>query len=141
MRRLFNTMRILPYRIYDIADILEESFGRPRREEDTRHAQMYVLTNSEKYWGAVSIIYGGVLEKIAEKIGKDYFVLPSSIHECMIVPEADAAEKRRAASDGSGDKQKLRSTGGYSGRQYLSLQYGKKGAGACIRRRRSVKFF
>ncbi len=89
----FNTMRILPYRIYDIADILEESFGRPRREKDTRHAQMYVLTNSEKYWGAVSIIYGGVLEKIAEKIGKDYFVLPSSIHECMIVPEADALKK------------------------------------------------
>lgn len=89
----FNTMRILPYRIYDIADILEESFGRPRREEDTRHAQMYVLTNSEKYWGAVSIIYGGVLEKIAEKIGKDYFVLPSSIHECMIVPEADGLKK------------------------------------------------
>lgn len=89
----FNTMRILPYRIYDIADILEESFGRLRREEDTRHAQMYVLTNSEKYWGAVSIIYGGVLEKIAEKIGKDYFVLPSSIHECMIVPEADGLKK------------------------------------------------
>lgn len=89
----FNTLRILPYRIYDIADILEESFGCRKSGDDTQHVQMYVLTNSEKYWGAVTIIYDSVLEKIAEKIGKDYFVLPSSIHECMIVPENKELKK------------------------------------------------
>ena len=48
---------------------------------------MYVLTNEEKYLGAVCVCYPGVLERIADTFGRSFFVLPSSIHECIIVPE------------------------------------------------------
>lgn len=89
----FNTLRILPYRLCDVAEVLEESFGYSSKAADQHHVQMYVLTNSEKYWGAATIIYGTVLEEIAEKTGRDYFVLPSSIHECMIVPAANNIKK------------------------------------------------
>ena len=50
-------------------------------------AQLYVLTNAQRCCGAASILFEDVLEKTAQKLGGDYFVLPSSIHECMILPD------------------------------------------------------
>lgn len=50
---------------------------------------MYVLTNSQEHYGAASLIYPGVLEKIRQIVRGDFFVLPSSVHELIIVPHRD----------------------------------------------------
>ena len=47
---------------------------------------MYILTNEEGMHGAGTIMYPGIAERIAELFGCDYYVLPSSIHEMLIVP-------------------------------------------------------
>lgn len=47
---------------------------------------MYILTNKEKYFGASCILYPRVLEKIAEQLNSHFYILPSSIHECIIMP-------------------------------------------------------
>ena len=47
---------------------------------------MYVLTNQSKINGASVIVYPGMLADISKKIGGDYYLLPSSIHEVIIVP-------------------------------------------------------
>ncbi len=47
---------------------------------------MYVVTNQSKINGAAVIVYPGMLSDIAGKIGGDYYLLPSSIHEVIIVP-------------------------------------------------------
>ena len=44
--------------------------------------EMYVLTNKTMLNGASTMMYYGVLESIADKIGYDLYILPSSIHEC-----------------------------------------------------------
>ncbi len=49
---------------------------------------MMVLTNSNSVNGAAVIFYPEVLEKIGEKMGADYFILPSSVHEVLILPDA-----------------------------------------------------
>lgn len=49
--------------------------------------QLYVLSNESKINGAASLFYPGVQEQIAEQLHGDYFVLPSSIHELLIVPD------------------------------------------------------
>ncbi len=94
----FNTLNILPYRCYSITDMIEEIVAHDSAKDcieeehpvsaviSEREAPMYVLTNSEKYWGAVSMIYDSVLSEIAQRLGQDFFVLPSSVHECMIIP-------------------------------------------------------
>ena len=48
---------------------------------------MYVLTNEEGMLGASALYYRDVKEKAAELIGSGYYVLPSSVHEVILVPD------------------------------------------------------
>lgn len=48
---------------------------------------IYMLTNEKKAMGASVILYPGVLESMAEGFQSDIYVLPSSIHEVMIVAD------------------------------------------------------
>lgn len=48
---------------------------------------LYVATNKEKFYGAAVLCYDGVLEEFAENIQNDFYILPSSLHECIFVPE------------------------------------------------------
>lgn len=49
---------------------------------------MYILSNTSKNWGAVTIMYPGVMEKLYRIIGENFYLLPSSIHEFVLVPES-----------------------------------------------------
>lgn len=49
--------------------------------------QIYVLTNAKIYLGAAVILYPGLLEKAAGRIGQSYYLIPSSIHEILLIPE------------------------------------------------------
>lgn len=55
-------------------------------EEDK--VPMYVLSNESGMLGASVLFYPGVQEKIAEALGEGYSVLPSSVHEVLIVPDS-----------------------------------------------------
>ena len=48
---------------------------------------MYVLTNRNKTFGASCIWYGKVLQEFARRLDKNLYILPSSIHEVIIVTE------------------------------------------------------
>ena len=47
---------------------------------------MYVLTNRKKLYGAACMLYPDILKKFSEKAGKDFYILPSSVHEVILVP-------------------------------------------------------
>lgn len=47
---------------------------------------MYILTNQVRSFGAASILYPHMLDMVAELLHENYFVLPSSVHEVIIVP-------------------------------------------------------
>ena len=51
---------------------------------------MYVLTNSTGSLGAATLFYPDVKEKAAELLGSDYYILPSSVHEVILVPDTPA---------------------------------------------------
>lgn len=48
---------------------------------------MYVLTNESGTLGAAALFYPDVKEKAGELLGSDYFILPSSTHEVILVPD------------------------------------------------------
>lgn len=48
---------------------------------------MFVLSNQNKINGASMLLCPTVMDNIAEKVGKDFSLLPSSIHEALIVPD------------------------------------------------------
>lgn len=49
---------------------------------------MYVLTNEDVCLGSTAIFSKNVLKMAQEKLGENYFVLPSSIHETILVRES-----------------------------------------------------
>lgn len=54
---------------------------------------MYVLSNKQKLHGAACMLYPGVLKTFAEKIQRDLYVLPSSVHEVILVPAGADTDK------------------------------------------------
>ncbi|MCM1235845.1 MAG: DUF5688 family protein [Ruminococcus flavefaciens] len=46
-----------------------------------------VLSNTTGYRGAGVLFYSGMQKKIAEHFGKNYYVMPSSLHEVLVLPE------------------------------------------------------
>ena len=59
------------------------AFMLPPEEENP---SMYVLSNADKLNGAAAILDSKTMENISEKLGGDFIVLPSSIHETIVLP-------------------------------------------------------
>ena len=47
---------------------------------------MYVLTNVKAKFGASVIFYDGVLEKVSDFFKGDFYMIPSSVHEFILLP-------------------------------------------------------
>lgn len=47
---------------------------------------MYVLTNQDKQYGAATILYENIISDFAKKNNSNIYILPSSIHELILVP-------------------------------------------------------
>jgi hypothetical protein len=53
--------------------------------EQRKSEDMYILTNSKGINGATCLLYPEVLQQIAEELNSDFYILPSSIHEVILV--------------------------------------------------------
>lgn len=62
----------------------------PPEDPDT---QMYVLSNNQNVNGASEILNQKAMDEIAEKLGGDFVVLPSSVHETIVIPLKDDMER------------------------------------------------
>ncbi len=49
--------------------------------------ESYVLTNKYHNNGAVGILHTDLLEKFSRRIGCDFYILPSSVNEVVLVPD------------------------------------------------------
>lgn len=71
----------------DMKEFLEAMLEDGMSASEAGHPSMYVLSNDRGLNGAAALFYPEVQEKIAEQMGSDYFVLPSSVHEVLIIPD------------------------------------------------------
>lgn len=80
-----------PAGLYRMDDLLFASEQRNLLEAgEPLHAgslPIYVLTNQDKTDGAGVIVQDGILEKVGGLMGADFYMLPSSIHEVLILPD------------------------------------------------------
>lgn len=93
---LKNTEKSLPMKLMSMFDTIAEMRGKEFAKEmlpeiPSDGPQMLILSNIEKINGASAILYPGLLEKIGEKYG-DFVLLPSSVHEVIIVTNTSKAE-------------------------------------------------
>lgn len=91
-----NAPKILPCEITSMVDIVcqmmsEELFVKQMSELE--HPPLYVLTNSQGYFGASAMLYPDVLADFAAEKGKNLIIIPSSVHEVLLIPVEDASRK------------------------------------------------
>lgn len=86
---LMNTQRRLPGEFMTLNDVIGE--GEPYVSAGPN---MYVLSNDRKSYGAAAILYPGCLKRIGAYLKDDYFIVPSSVHEVIIVPYEEISDSQ-----------------------------------------------
>ncbi len=92
-----NTRRLLPFEFRTMSELLEELVVLEEEdvgEEEDGKEMMYVLSNQIRCYGAAVILYENQLAGIGAYLEENYYVLPSSVHELIIVPESAAPGKK-----------------------------------------------
>lgn len=90
---LKNTPELLPYQIQNMTEIVSDLFHDNFSElfnQTFCTSPMYVLSNITKLNGSGCILYEDLLSDIAEKIGSDFYIIPSSVHEVLLIPTSYA---------------------------------------------------
>lgn len=89
-----NTRNIFPPTVRSMNDVMKEIFmadGMPMEAvemilgEVPADRMMYVISNDRGINGAISMLYEDQLHTLAEQLGTDLYILPSSIHETIAV--------------------------------------------------------
>lgn len=94
---LANTQRLFRGTVQSMANVMMDILSKQMDEESAMEffdmmvdaddvIPMYVCTNTMKLNGAGVILYNGLLQKFADRVGSDVFILPSSIHETLLIP-------------------------------------------------------
>jgi len=94
---LVNTQRLFRGTVQSMASVMTEILSHKLDEESAREfydmmvgeddmIPMYVCTNVDKLNGAGVILYQGLLQEFADRVGSDFYILPSSIHETLLIP-------------------------------------------------------
>ena len=82
---LENYNRMFPAKVMRLEDLLARAMGMPGMGGEFE-TQAYVVTNDICVNGATSILDKKTLEALHEEMGGDFYILPSSLHECIAVP-------------------------------------------------------
>lgn len=89
-----NTKRMLPCEFRSISELMNSMMNSDILQDSVQEIPLYILSNRDKSFGAVWMTDAGILERIGEKLHGNYYILPSSVHECMIVPAAAVSDER-----------------------------------------------
>jgi hypothetical protein len=86
---LENTIRLFPKVSFRMDEIICSMLGQPVPEQEAEGGNMYVLSNQQGINGATVLIYPDALSEFISQYqvkGKYLVILPSSIHEIILVP-------------------------------------------------------
>lgn len=91
-----NTPELLPARVCELSQLMKcyintREFKLEQEEDLTNEEKidMIVVSNELGINGAAVLLYDGVMEQIANEYDSDLYLLPSSIHEIIVVPAGE----------------------------------------------------
>ncbi len=103
---MINAPVMLPAKVENIENVMIKLLGKNSRKEQEEILEffgetdkedkfpMYVLSNRKRILGAACMFYPGVLKNFANKKQTNFFILPSSVHEVILLPETYSSDKR-----------------------------------------------
>lgn len=105
-----NTKRLFPFKAERIevmmrrlmrkwgADETEIKEAFPGYTKTPEKERVYVLTNRHDFFGANALLYEDVIAEVAEKIGTDCYILPSSVHDLIVLSAETYVKQNRLAN-------------------------------------------
>ena len=77
--------------LVSMSDMLMDMMGVDKDDTSTESDDMmFVLTNTSKVNGASMLLNKSMMGKVIDKVGDDFFIIPSSVHEVIIVSNQHA---------------------------------------------------
>ena len=80
-----NAAKTAPPRISGLMEIIEKATGQSTECDD--FSGVYVVSNESGHLGAGAVFYPGLLKGLSEDFESDLYIVPSSIHECLVIPD------------------------------------------------------
>lgn len=71
----------------------QDGNGKENDDDEGRPDVMFVLTNPCRNYGAACLLYPDIMDMIGMMMGESFYILPSSIHELILVPQSKGLEK------------------------------------------------
>ncbi|MED9903726.1 MAG: DUF5688 family protein [Lachnospiraceae bacterium] len=99
-----NTLKKLGAEVRSMDEILLEMMEEQLETADTRQLKnmldnrteqeipMYIMTLRGRYFGAACICFEEMLKSFSDRCGKSFYILPSSVHELILIPESGREE-------------------------------------------------
>ena len=88
-----NSPKLKPAEITGMSEIIAQMMGPEMAEmmgiipDDPADEQMFVASTPDKIHGAGVLAYQDFMDQAAERVGGSFFILPSSVHEVILVPD------------------------------------------------------
>ncbi len=79
-----NSFMLYPAEFVNLADFLRDALD---LDDDGVGMPIWVGTNSEKFYGASVVLQKEFLECVSEKLEGSFFIIPSSVHEVLFIPD------------------------------------------------------
>ncbi len=85
-----NSQKLFPIRVQSLEALMFEIAGAEGYEPPSNGKdRVLVVTNNQGINGAAALFYPDAMEKLAAMIDDDYYIIPSSIHEILVIPDSD----------------------------------------------------
>ncbi|MDO4961025.1 MAG: DUF5688 family protein [Eubacteriales bacterium] len=84
---LANSQIVRPATMRSMAEVMAEMMGMPPEMVPMGEPMMYVVSTTEASHGAAAAFYPDFMDQAAKELGGNFFILPSSVHEMLFLPD------------------------------------------------------
>lgn len=89
-----NTPRLFPAHIDSLENMLFRFLTRKEQDTETEvphkslcNSSLFILSNTKGTYGASVIVYPDLMKKLSEQYNTGFYLIPSSVHEVLLMPE------------------------------------------------------
>ena len=84
-----NMSSLTPSTLESMRSVLAKITDDPDINDDEIGERLFILSNTYQVYGAAAVLDKNMMSYITDRFGEDFYIIPSSIHECLIAPSLD----------------------------------------------------
>lgn len=81
-----NMSHLIPGTFRGMSVVMNALCGGKTDVLDPENEMLFVLSNEGGWYGAAAVLDDKIMKSVIERVGEEFYVLPSSVHELLVVP-------------------------------------------------------